>query len=301
MNDSPINPSSAARPWDLGRWIALGLLVCTGVAFWPISRWLAQEISGSQQIRQSFVMLGAATGLVIWQHLREWRLALDVSNRALLLLLIAYLCVVGAWWLTQPLLALPAFAFGLAGCLHVLAGENAARFIRPLFTGFIACMGVILLFPLLDWPLRQMAGLNAAQLLHSLGFTPQLAVILQPAPKLLLSTGRNVFEVATECNGFGLITSGAVLAVLAAGIAGRRAGVLLWLVPLAMALGFSFNLLRILIICLLAPSFPLHYHALHETAGVLMLWSGLGVVGWLAWRPQVADRASSAPASRAVA
>ena len=77
MTDSPINPSSAARPWDLGRWIALGLLVCTGVAFWPISRWLAQEIAGSQQIRQSFVMLGAATGLVIWQHLGEWRL---VSN-----------------------------------------------------------------------------------------------------------------------------------------------------------------------------------------------------------------------------
>ena len=89
-----------------------------------------------------------------------------------------------------------------------------------------------------------------------------------------------------------MITSGAVLAVLAAGIAGRRAGVLIWLIPLALGLGFGFNLLRILIICLLAPVFPHHYHALHETAGVLILWTGLGVVGWLAWCPTAANRPS---------
>jgi exosortase/archaeosortase family protein len=255
---------------------------------------MAKEVSGSAQIRQSFLLLGAATGLVIWQHLREWRLVLEVSTRALLLLFASYLCVVAAWWLNQPLLALPAFVLGLAGCLHVVAGGDASRFIRPLFTGFIACLGVILLFPVLDWPLRQMAGLNAARLLQGIGFTPELAVILQPAPKLLLNTGRNLFEVATECNGFGLITSGAVLAVLAAGIAGRRAGALLWLVPLALALGFGFNLLRILIICVLAPYFPLHYNALHETAGVIMLWSGLGLVGWLAWRPPLNARTDPA-------
>jgi exosortase/archaeosortase family protein len=285
-------PASAAQPWDLGRWLAAALIVCTVVAFWPTTRWLAQEVSASAQIRQSFVLLGAATGLVIWQHLREWRLVLELSKRALLLLLAAYLSVMAAWSFSQPLLALPAFAFGLAGCLHVLAGSDAARFLRPLFTGFIACLMVILLFPVLDWPLRQMAGVNAAHFLHNLGFTPQLTVVLQPAPKLLLATGRNLFEVATECNGFGLITSGAVLAVLAAGIAGRRASVLLWLIPLALGLGFGFNLLRILIICLLAPVFPRHYHALHETAGVLILWTGLGVVGWLAWRPTAPNRPS---------
>jgi exosortase/archaeosortase family protein len=91
-----------------------------------------------------------------------------------------------------------------------------------------------------------------------------------------------------------------VLAVLAAGIAGWRASALLWLVPVALALGFVFNLLRILIICVLAPFFPQHYYALHETAGVLMLWSGLGLVGWLAWRPPVnahAVRTSTANAA----
>ena len=130
-----------------------------------------------------------------------------------------------------------------------------------------------------------MAGVNAARILHSLGFAPKLNVILQPEPKLILDTGRNLFEVATECNGFGIITSGAVLALLAGGIAGRRALSFLWLVPLALVAGFGFNLLRILVICLLAPKFPNHYAQLHEIAGIIQLWAGLGLIGWLAWRP----------------
>ncbi len=262
-------------------------MVCTVAAFWPVTAWFAHEVAARQQIRQSFLLLGVASALVVWQHARDWRLRLEVGNRALVLLLGAYTCAAAAWWLQQPWLVLPAFVLGLAGCLHVLVGADAWRFIRPLFVGFVACIAVILLFPLLDWPLRQMAGVNAARLLHGLGFTPHLGVILEPVPKLILSTGRNVFEVATECNGFGLITSAAVLVLLAGGIAGRRARCFLWLVPTAMALGFVFNLLRILVICLLAPSLPNHYHALHEAAGVLMLWSGLGLVGWMAWRPPV--------------
>ncbi|MFA6961066.1 MAG: archaeosortase/exosortase family protein [Opitutaceae bacterium] len=270
---------------DAGRWLAVFLIACTVLAFWPVTKWLVGEVAASQQIRQSFVLLGAAVGLVAWQHAGQWHLHLETGNRALALLFLAYACVTAAWWLHFSLLVLPAFALALAGCLHVLVGTEAWRFIRPIFIGFVACLIIILLFPQLDWPLRQMAGINAARVLNGWGFTPQLHISLHPAPKLILDTGRNFFEVATECNGFGLITSSAVLAVLASGIAGRRWPVLLWLVPSALALGFFFNLLRILIICVLAPFFPHHYHALHETAGVLILWTGLGLVGWLAWRP----------------
>ena len=286
------SPSPSAR-WDFGRLMAAFLVLCTAAAFWPVTRWLAGEVADSQQIRQAFVLLGAAVGLVTWLHWNEWELKLDVNNRALVLLIAAYACIALAWWLHFQLLILPAFAFALAGCLHVIVGTEAWRFIKPLFVAFVACIVIILLFPLLDWPLRQMAGVNAARLLHAIGFTPQLSVILQPAPKLILATGRNFFEVATECNGFGLITSGMVLALLTGGIAGRRAINFLWLVPVAAVLGFVFNLLRILTICVLAPTFPKHYHALHETAGIIMLWAGLGLVGWLAWRPALTAKAGS--------
>lgn len=285
MSADPSSHSPKPSRWDLGRLLAVFLIVCTVAAFWPVMRWLAQEVSASQQIRQSFVLLGAAAGLVAWQHAREWRLRLDAGNRALVLLCSAYACTALAWWLGLPLLVLPGFALGLAGCLHVIVGPEAWRFVRPLFTGFVACLIVILLFPVFDWPLRQMAGVNAAHILHALGFAPKLSVVMQPEPKLILDTGRNFFEVATECNGFGIITSGAVLALLAGGIAGRRALSFLWLVPLAIVTGFAFNLLRILVICLLAPSFPKNYAELHEVAGIVLLWAGLGLIGWLSWRP----------------
>lgn len=291
-DDSTASPPPRVT-WDAGRVLAVFLILCTAAAFWPVTQWLVREVAASQQIRQSFVLLGAAAGLVAWQHSKEWRLRLETGNRALILLVASYAFTAAAWWLQFSLLVLPAFALGLAGCLHVLVGADAWRFLRPLFAGFIACLVIILLFPLLDWPLRQMAGVNAARTLHALGFTPQLNVVMQPAPRLILATGRNFFEVATECNGFGLITSGAVLTLLAGGIAGRRTPAFLWLVPVAVILGFFFNLLRILLICLLAPSFPNHYHALHETAGVLILWTGLGLIGWLAWRPALARPAAT--------
>lgn len=279
------DPSNKPVRMDAGRVTALILVLCTAVAFWPVGRWIFGEVAASQQIRQGFVLLGAAVGLVAWLHWKEWRLKLETGNRAIVLLFAAYGCIAVALWQHMPLLVLPAFTLGLAGCLHIVVGESAWRFVKPLFIAFVACLVVILLFPILDWPLRQMAGVNAARLLHSLGFTPQLSVITEPVPKLILATGRNFFEVATECNGFGLITSGAVLALLAGGIAGRGGWSFTWLVPTAMLIGFTLNLLRILTICLLAPYFPQHYHALHETCGVIMLWSGLGLIGWLAWRP----------------
>jgi len=292
-------PSASPTPsrWDLGRLLAVFLVVCTVLAFWPVMQWLVREVAASQQIRQSFVLLGAAAGLVGWQHAREWRLHLDVGNRALVFLCSAYTCTALAWWLQMPLLVLPGFALGLAGCLHVIVGADAWRFVRPLFIGFIACLIVILLFPVFDWPLRQMAGVNSAHLLHALGFAPKLSVVMQPEPKLILDTGRNLFEVATECNGFGIITSGAVLALLAGGIAGRRAVSFLWLVPMALVAGFAFNLLRILVICLLAPKFPGRYAELHEIAGILLLWAGLGLIGWLAWRPSPKPGAPAAPST----
>jgi exosortase/archaeosortase family protein len=292
----PADPTAETPPPaapDSGRWLAVFLIACTVAAIWPVTRWLAQEVSASQQIRQSFVLLGAAAALVAWQHAREWRLRLETGNRALAFLAAAYACMAAAWWFHFSLLMLPAFALGLAGCLHIMVGADAWRFIRPLFIGFVACLVIILLFPMLDWPLRQMAGINAARVLREIGFTPQLGIVTEPEPRLLLHTGKNIFHVATECNGFGLITSGMVLALLAGGIAGRRAISFLWLVPLAAVTGFVLNLLRILVICLLAPYFPNHYNVLHEAAGIAMLWSGLGLIGWLAWRPAPSNRSLS--------
>lgn len=289
MLASPVTSTPAAveeKPESLGnRVLALLLLGCVALVFWPATRWIVTETAARAQIRQAGVLLLVTAAVVAWAHRRDLRLRLSIDNRALLLLGAAQVCVAAAAFGQMSILMLPGFVFALAGCLQVLVGWQSYCFLRPLVTGVAALVIIVLAFPYLDWPLRQLAGLEAAVLLQKLGLAPQLVVYQMPELKLILTIGRHAFEVATECNGFGLITTGALLALLVARIAGRSVAVTGVLVVTALVLGFTFNVLRILSICLLAPKFPNHYHLLHETMGLIALWSGLGVVMWFSWAP----------------
>lgn len=279
------NPQPGAASEPASNWMAWVLVICTVAVFWPVTTWILHETAARQQIRQSLVLLAAAAVLVGWRHRKELRLTSDLGNRTLALLGLAFGFVGAARVLDLPLLVLPGLGFGLAGSLQALFGSNGYRFLKPLVIGVVALTVIIILFPLLDWPLRQLAGFEAARVLSACNITPKLSLAGTPAePQLLLTVGKQVFHVATECNGFGLITSGALLALLSAGISRRPWPSTLIIVPLAMVIGFMVNVLRILLISLNAPYFPGHYEALHEIIGTLSLWLGLGCIGLLAWK-----------------
>ena len=275
------------------RLLAWGLVAATAAVFWPVTRWIVTETAARSQIRQAAILLGAAAGLVVWQHRGELRVKGDLCNRTLLLLAAAFGAVAAAGLAGWNWLVLPGFALALAGCLQALFGAEGYRFFRPLVAGLAALFVIIIAFPVLDWPLRQLAGAGAALVQAKLGFAPNLTLSGTPQdPQLVLSVAGGHFLVATECNGFGLITSGALVAILAGGIAGRRWWTIAALVPAGLAIGFAFNLLRILVISTTARYFPGHYDALHEIAGTLALWAGLGLIGWIAWRPAPAGAAA---------
>lgn len=279
--------ASAATVAERGdRRLAWALVAATAAVFWPVTRWMVAETAARDQIRQAFILLAAAAGLIAWLHRDALRIRGDLCNRTLLLIGGAF-ALVGAASLTGwSLLVLPGFALALAGCLQALFGAGGYRFFRPLVAGVAVFLVIILAFPLLDWPLRQLAGVGAAKVLQALHLAPQLTLQgTAEAPQLILSVAEGHFLVATECNGFGIITSGALLAILAGGIAGRRWWTIAALAPAAMLVGFATNVLRILVISTTARYFPGHYDALHEIAGTLALWGGLGLVAWLAWRP----------------
>ena len=267
------------------RLLAWGLVAATAAVFWPVTRWVVTETAARSQIRQAAILLGAAAGLVVWQHRDELRIKGDLCNRTLLLLAAAFGATAVAGFVGLSWLVLPGFALALAGCLQALFGAEGYRFFRPLVAGVAALFVIILAFPILDWPLRQLAGLGVAAAQAKLGFAPNLTLAGTPQdPQLVLSVAGQNFLVATECNGFGLITSGALVAILAGGIAGRRWWTIAALVPAGMAIGFVFNLLRIFVISTTARYFPGRYDVLHEVAGTLALWAGLGLIGWIAWR-----------------
>jgi exosortase/archaeosortase family protein len=276
-------PSSSARR---DRWLALGVLAFTALAFWPAARWVASQTFAHEQLKQSFFIMVLAGLWIAWERRDSLRLSLQLDNTGLFWLLASYGCIAGALLLKTPLLVLTGLVAAAGGTVQVVFGPRALRRTVPLLAAFALLILFVLLFPVLDWPLRKMAGVESVRLLQSFGLASHLQVVANPGVQLELLNEHGTFIVATECNGFGLISSALLLGTV--GLLYRRAR--WWTFPGLLALGlllaFTVNLLRIATIVLLAPRFPGHYAALHETAGIVALYTGLGAV-WLltGWQP----------------
>lgn len=289
MPETPATAPLASRRQDV--LFATGLLVFTGIVFWPAVRWLATQTFAREQLKQSFYIVLIAGLWIAWEKRSALRLSLQFSNRTIGWLLSSYVLAGAALVFHAPVLLLAGLVAAVGGGVNYAFGGQAFRRTLPLLSVFALLILCVLFFPILDWPLRQMAGVESARFLKFLGLAPQLAVTPPPDVKLLLLAGGTPFIVATECNGFGLITSSLLLGLIR--LLYRRA---LWpayafLLPLCVLVAFVFNFLRISSIVLLAPKFPGHYAALHETAGLIALYSGLGLVWFVTGGPVRPQRA----------
>jgi exosortase len=279
----PTTSSKPSRQQDY--LLAAGLLVLTAIIFWPAIRWLTSQTFAHEQLKQSFFIVLLVGGWIAWEKRAALRVAPQFTNNVLGWLIASYALAAAAVFLQHPLLVLAGLVAAVGGIVNYVFGGHAFRRTLPMLGVFALLILFVLLFPILDWPLRQMAGVEAARLLKMFGLASQLAVQTGPPVKLILIANGSPFHVATECNGFGLITSSLLLGtilLLYRQAAGWRYALLL---PLCIAVAFVFNFLRITTIVLLAPRFPGNYNLLHESAGLVALYAGLGVV-WLAtgWR-----------------
>lgn len=281
----PVNKSASpasTRHQDYA--LAIGLLALTSVIFWPAIRWLTTQTFAHEQLKQSFFIMIMAGVVIAWEKRATLRIAPQFTNSSLLWLITSYGLAAGAVILKHPLLVLAGLVAAIGGFINYVLGERAFRRTLPLLAVSTLLILFVLLFPVLDWPLRQMAGLEAARLLKMLGLASQLAVLPGPPVVLVLLADGSPFQVATECNGFGLITSSLLLGTIL--LLHRRAP--LWrhllTLPLCVVVAFVFNFLRITAIVLLAPHFPGHYHFMHEIMGLIALYSGLGLVWFLTGR-----------------
>jgi exosortase/archaeosortase family protein len=277
MSD-PFSNSTPARRQDFV--LAAGLLVLTAVIFWPAVRWLTSQTFAHEQLKQSFFIVLLAGGWIAWEKRASLRFALQFSNGVLGWLFASYALAAAAALCKHPLFFLAGLVAAAGGTVNFVFGGRAFRRTLPLLGVFALLILFVLLFPILDWPLRQMAGLESARFLKMLGLASQLAVTAGPPVKLLLMANGQSFIVATECNGFGLITSSLLLGTIL--LLYRQSA---WwrfalLLPLCIVIAFVFNFLRISAIVLFAPRFPGHYAALHEIVGLIALYTGLGLV-WL--------------------
>ena len=96
--------------------------------------------------------------------------------------------------------------------------------------------------------------------------------------ELALAIGKQVFVVATECNGFGLLTSALLVATILMFQYRLPWFDKLGLLALSVPIAIRSNFLRIVSICLVAPRVALPYGWVHEVLGVLFYSLGLGLI-----------------------
>jgi exosortase/archaeosortase family protein len=281
---------------QLDFWLHCLLYACLGLAFLPITHWVATTANEQSRLLHALIVMLAAVGLLVLYTRLEIGAPLQLNSSARNTLVAAYgllaLNALARQFLPQSaellyaigsLLSIPAYCCALASLCLFIYGEGLRRIAYTAGATFCAFLLVSIFMAPLDWPLRTLAGKWSGAALDLLGQSVELGVSGEVAgvpPKLILLVNEHPFHVASECNGFGVILTSLLLSVLLAIY--RQLGPIdtALNVIAGITLGFLFNTLRILIIVLLAPLLMAHYHTMHEIVGTLTYWGCL-ILTWI--------------------
>jgi exosortase/archaeosortase family protein len=245
----------------------------------PATYWLVNETLGQEQLMHAFIILALAGAYILNQRKDRITLSFDFGPSAIRCLVISFVIVGISALLHWPLLIIPAYALALLGWLLFIFGDRLSKTLVPIMTGFGVYLLLIFLLPYFDWPLRYMAGRYAITLLYYLGYQVQLFYASGQEPKLILDNNGNIFEVAAECNGFGVLGGCLLLTILLVTFGRVRWLDRLLAIGISVLVAISANLGRIVVICALAPGVGKEsYDFMHELVGTIFFWSALIVV-----------------------
>ncbi len=269
-------------------WLHCVLFGLLGVALWPLTVWFAQTANDQSRILHALMVLTMASVLLVRFGGVTVREPLELNPSAQRALLAAYGFLIvnyvgqsfssSGYW---GLLIIPAYCCALAAGVRFVFGEDTRRLTRTVAGTLCAFLLLSIWMAPLDWPLRSLAGQWSGYVLNIFGQSTELGLVREAVgepPMLILMVNEHPFHVASECNGFGVILTSLLLALLLAIY--RRLSIFdLGLNILAgVIIGFIFNILRIVIIVLLAPSLMDHYHLMHEIVGGITYWACLILV-----------------------
>ncbi|GAB4244443.1 MAG: hypothetical protein OHK005_09330 [Candidatus Methylacidiphilales bacterium] len=258
-------------------------MLITVALFWPTLVWMGRETVAHEQMRHAFMVLLLGCVALVQTEGRRLPVILRMGRLATGYLTGSFVVLTGALVSGSSFLVLFAGALAVVAWIVFWVGPSAQRVALGIFGVFMGYTLLIILLPFLDWPLRLNAGQQTVWVLNLMGIHSSLLLMDPANPRLILLVGRHPFEVAAECNGFGLLAGTVLLALLLATF--RRSVWMdkLLLVAVAVVLGIAGNTLRILGIVFVAPYFPAGaYHAIHEVIGITFFWATLFAVWWVA-------------------
>ena len=234
-------------------WIEILAVICAIVAMSPAFCALWNIVLNSQQLRDAIVALVVA-GLImaieydIRPHFPKF------TKYALFSLGISYACLFSA-----KLFGLWGAFVGLFGATTLLATIGFAcfdkkRYVIATSAGFYAFTILAFAVKIFDLPLRVIAGKLSVGILHLFNNAATLYLIKGQEPQIAMNVSGACYLVATECNGFGIISSCTVLSVFLAFFRKNTSLIKkISLIVISVITAFLSNALRITAIVLVAP------------------------------------------------
>ncbi len=267
-------------------WPTILVVVCVTVAaYGPMVYSIVELSTRTTQAVNAFMLLGFAALEALVSVRRSHPFQLAITRHGILLfsascLALAVASISGLW----PL-AILGFCLNLEALLSFAFGRDGARVFHPALAGLGCAAALVAFVPRADAMLRLLAARGSAVALNLAGFQTQVAVQQEPfGITLVVERGLSLFNVATECSGFGIILSSVVLAVI---VSMRRAYPWLLCLGLGVAAGVAglvFNTVRIVAISLASMNTMVDYGLIHEGLGTLVYLAALvavwGGVGW---------------------
>ena len=261
--------------------IAFGLVI-TLIAFSPLLPWLIDYTGQNKQLLHSFMVLAFAGAMLLYEKRQNIHLNIGLNRQTALGLIASNILIAAAYFSSHSTLYLAALVPAIYAWLHYLFGARYSRIFTGLLTAFALFLILLITFRAIDWPLRFLAGYTALFIFQNLGseshlFLTRIAESTE-GPMLIITMDEHPFHVAPECNGFGILSAGLLLAILVSVYQKpgwlRSAGY--WLSTILLA--FLINTTRIFIIMSLAPMVGDHYFIMHEIVGVSLFWAGVFAV-----------------------
>ena len=183
----------------------------------------------------------------------------------------------------NTLIIISCIAFGLASIIFFTFGTSIAKITYSSTAVFIIFLFLSSFINNLDFPLRTLAAIWSVNILELLNNSINLYIFNAKGyePYLIIENYGKSYNVASECNGFGIILNSLLVSQLLSMYKNLNLFENILNLIAAVFVGFSMNILRIISIILIAPYFINNYNIIHEIIGVIYYFSSFFITWYL--------------------
>ena len=255
------------------------ILAVTLIAYAPLISGVWELSSRTTQATNAFLLLGVVFVDSLLFVLKVRRFHPAINAHGLLLFGLSCMALAVASFTSVWPFAVMGLCLNAGALLSFCFGRKGVAVFYPALAGFGVMVAMLVMVPGIDNQLRILAGTVSSWILPIFGIRADLVLQHDPFQVIVVAEkGAGAFNVATECNGIGILMSSVVLALI---LALRRRfpwyGVIL-LTSLSVVIGIAFNTIRIVAIVMTTLQTSVRFGLIHEGLGTLIYLLALAVV-----------------------